>query len=50
MKYIISIVFALLLTGCTYSNENISINGKATDVIDKHQEANADLKPTIEKI
>lgn len=40
---IYTILFSLVLTGCTISLSNVSTNGKATDVLDESQEASPDI-------
>lgn len=39
--------FLLLLSGCTLNLQNISSNGKSTDLVDDNQAATADVKPTL---
>ncbi len=42
--YLFCLIF---LTGCTLSFTNVSSIGKATDLIDGNQNADADVKPVI---
>lgn len=39
----VSIVFALFLTACTISFQNISTHGTATDLVDQTQSPKADV-------
>ncbi len=42
------IPFLLLFTSCTISFQNISSVGKAQDLVDTDQDAEADVKPNIQ--
>lgn len=44
---ITSCLFALLMTSCTISFQNISTNGYASDLVDENQEATPDIKTDI---
>lgn len=39
--------FLSMLTACTISFSNVSTHGKATDVIDEDQKADADVSPEV---
>lgn len=43
----ISVALCLLLVGCTLSFQNISTNGKATDLVDEQQTASPDVSPNL---
>lgn len=45
MKILISVFF--LLTGCTYSINQIHTEGSASDVVDETQAASPDVSPTL---
>lgn len=49
MKYKILVVAYILafITGCTISFQNISTNGKATDLVDEEQNASPDVSPNL---
>ena len=43
----VSLICLLLFSSCTLSFQNISTNGRATDVVDQNQDADADIAPNI---
>ncbi len=47
---LISIWMLAMLTSCTLSFQNVSTNGKASDVVDDQLEASADIKADLPAI
>ena len=47
MKYFISIFLSLALTACTFSVNQIHVDGTASDVVDENQKADANVSPTL---
>ena len=43
MGFLLSMI--LLLTGCTVNFQNISTNGKASDIVDENQKVDSDVSP-----
>lgn len=46
MKLIV-IAVAFLIVGCTYSINQVSTKGTASDVIDENQDASPDVSPAV---
>jgi hypothetical protein len=47
MKYLMYIIFSLVVSGCTYSISQIQTRGTASDVIDSTQSAEPNVAPTL---
>lgn len=43
----ISLVFCILLTGCTLSFNNIATEGHSSDVVDEQQDASPTVSPNL---
>jgi hypothetical protein len=48
IPFILIVTLWMLLSACTVSFQNISTNGKATDVVDDEFESKADVSPDID--
>lgn len=48
ISFIAVVSLWLLLSACTLTLQNISTNGKATDVVDDEFETKADVSPDID--
>ena len=43
----ISLIFCVLLSGCTFSFNNIATEGHSSDVVDEEQSADAKVDPVL---
>ncbi len=48
MKWFYLFSLCFVLSACTISFQNVSTNGKASDVVDEEQEATPNISPNID--
>ena len=48
MKLIIAMLLIFVLIGCTWSFQNISTHGSATDLVDEEQTTSPNVSPNVD--